>query len=164
MILMLTSRAYATDQNISHVNITGSIVGAACSINLGSPDQTVNIGNHPISEMLKLGRGPNHFFSIALLGCKLYENDTQQSEMTTMKLMFDGEEDAGHFKVLGSASGIAIMISDHHGNLAIPGKHLTQSKLSSDMQFNYRLNLIGNQDVIRSGNLHLTLRFRIDYN
>lgn len=163
-ISMLAKCAFASDESISQLHITGSIVGAACSISLGSPDQTINIGNHPVSEIIKVGRGPNHFFSIALLGCMLFENDTQQTEITTIKLMFDGEEDGGHFKVSGSANGIAMMISDHHGNLAFPGKHLNQSKLDSDMQFNYRLNLIGNKDTIRSGDLHLTLRFRIDYN
>lgn len=163
-ISMLAKGAFAAGESISQVHITGSIVGAACSISLGSPDQTINIGNHPVSEIIKVGRGPNHFFSIALLGCMLFENDTQQTEITTIKLMFDGEEDGGHFKVSGTANGIAMMISDHHGNLAFPGKHLNQSKLDSDMQFNYRLNLIGNKDTIRSGDLHLTLRFRIDYN
>ncbi|ORM69023.1 fimbrial protein [Pantoea rwandensis] len=158
------AEAMIAGQNTGHVNITGSIMGTPCTIDVGEPDQTLNIGNHAVSHIIKEGRGPEHIFSIQLYGCSFNEYETQSSTNNIFRIMFDGENDFGHFRNLGSANGIAIMISDPQGNIASPGRHLPHGRLEKDMKFDYTLNLISNQDIIQPGDLHLTIRFRIDYN
>ena len=94
------AEAMIAGQNTGHVNITGSIMGTPCTIEVGEPDQTLNIGNHAVSHIIKEGRGPEHIFSIQLYGCSLSEYETQSSTNNLFSIMFDGEEDYGHFRNL----------------------------------------------------------------
>lgn len=166
-IFSLTTHSTSTKANeseIGRINITGSIMNSPCTIELGTPDQTLNIGNHPVGYIIKESVGPRHDFSIHLADCSLQENEEQGGKNNTFRIMFEAEEDAGHFKNIGSATGVVVMIRDRDENIASPGKHLPDRRLENDMRFNYSLNLAGNQEIIKPGNVQLILRFRIDYN
>lgn len=160
----LITSATATENEVAHVMIDGSIVEAACAIGMGAPDQTLYMGNHPLSHIIRGKHLPRYTLSINLLACSLEQYSLNKPRSYIFRIMFEGEEDVGHFKNTGSARGIAVMISDHQGNIATPGKYLPAQKLDDNKIFNYTLSLISNQEILQPGDFQLTLRFRIDYN
>ncbi len=160
----LSSPIKANESEIGRVNITGSIVSPPCTIELDTPDQTLDIGNDSVSRIIRESEGPRHYFSIHLSGCTIEENDGRRGEINSFRTMFEAEEYVGHFKHLGSAKGVVFMIRDNDDNIASPGIHLPNQLPENDMHFKYSLNLAGNQEIIKPGNVQLILRFRIDYN
>ncbi|AIR85004.1 MULTISPECIES: fimbrial protein [Erwiniaceae] len=156
---------FANNEGFGRVNMTGSIVETPCAIEVGDRDQTLYMGNHPISKIIRDGQGPKKEFSIRLFGCVLTRLDPSKPDWKNFKVMFDGENDKGHFKTAGTASGVSVKISDLIGNVATPGVHLPDGDLIvENMHLKYTLNLVGNQEILQAGDHQLTIRFRIDYN
>ncbi|MBK0098545.1 type 1 fimbrial protein [Erwinia sp. S63] len=164
-VSLITKISFANTEGFGRVNMTGSIVETPCAIEVGDREQTLFMGNHPVSKIIREGQGPKKEFSIRLFGCTLTRLDPSKPDWKNFKVMFDGEEDKGHFKTSGMASGVALRISDHLGNVASPGVHLPERDLMADnMHLKYTLNLVGNQEILQAGDHQLTIRFRIDYN
>ncbi|WP_058968994.1 fimbrial protein [Type-D symbiont of Plautia stali] len=159
------TKTFANAEGFGRLNMTGSIVETPCAIDVGDRDQTLYMGNHPISKIIREGQGPKKEFSIRLYGCTLTSLDPSKSDWKKFKVMFDGENDKGHFKTSGTASGVSVRISDLIGNVATPGVHLPEGDLMvENMHLKYTLNLVGNQEILQAGDHQLTIRFRIDYN
>lgn len=161
---MLTP-AFAASDAFGRVNMKGAIVETPCAIDVGDRDQTLLMGTVPISQILRDGRGPEKAFTIRLFDCTLAAINPQRPGWKTFQVTFDGDADNGHFKTLGEANGIAMMIRDGQGNIATPGAALPAGNLTpGDMHLRYTLNLVGNKENLRAGDYRTTIRFRLDYN
>lgn len=107
-----------------NVRFTGTIVNAACAVNVGSMNQTVELGQYRTAKFTKAGDYSGSVpFSIKLEDC-----DTGVAEKASVS--FSGSVDSTDSTVLsvsnlgggvsGAASGVGIEISDSTGKIIKP--------------------------------------------
>ncbi|MEL5596581.1 fimbrial protein [Serratia ureilytica] len=163
-LAIITNAAIASGIN-GHINMKGAIVETPCAIDVGDQEQTLMIGNFPISQIIRDGQGVEKEFSIRLFDCVLTSLAPPQSGWKHFQVTFEGDADNGNFKTIGDANGVAIMIRDQQGNIAVPGAPLPKGEITpGNMQLRYTLNLVGNKENLRAGSYSSTIRFRMDYN
>lgn len=142
----------------------GAIIETACAIAAESQDQSIDMGNMSLSNIIRDGQGRAKNFSIELVNCLLEHNKEKTKNWSHFFVSFDGEADGDFFSVHGEGSGIAIEITDLNGNVALPGQPLSQGKIGSgDMTLNYQLRLVANRKVLKAGVFFSTIRFKMDY-
>jgi len=144
--------------------MVGEIIETACAIDTKSRDQTIEIGNLPISQIARDGQGEPHLFSIRLVNCELARQDTSLADWRHFQITFDGAADAGLFSIGGAAKGFALQLSDSHGNIATPGSPLPVGDISAkEMLLNYSLRVVSNHQLLQVGEYNSTVRFKMDY-
>lgn len=164
-ILCIFFSVYANDSSASAtIKMRGSIIETACSVDVGSRDQTIDMGILPLSTLHRDGQGPIRPFHIRLDNCVLARQDPAKPNWQYFRVTFDGSQSRGLFKIGGQASGIGLQIQREDGEIAIPGKGLPRQRLSvGERDLSYRLRLIANQDALMSGQYSSQLRFKLDY-
>jgi len=146
------------------VDIQGSIISAACTIDIDSRDQSIDMGTIPIGEITRNGRSVAKPFSIRLTNCVLRTADAGLSNGQYFKVTFDGRRDGELIGIDGEVKGIALQVSDDLGNVARPGIPLPSVMLTSNEKIlNYSLYLVPNYQDFRSGEYRTTVRFKMDY-
>lgn len=155
----------ASEQSRGRVNMHGSIIDTACSITMDDRYQTVQITTQPVAMVIQPAEKISVSFHINLESCSLHSDGPPPKQWSHFQVTFDGSSDDGKlFNVMGEAKGIALEISDHNGNIAIPGKALPAGMLSPGlMALNYQLHLKGNGQEIRPGDYYSIIRFKVDY-
>ncbi|WP_447883596.1 fimbrial protein [Serratia fonticola] len=146
------------------VSMEGAIVETPCAIEVGDRDQGLTLDTVPVSQIIRDGRGPEQSFAIRLVDCVLARVDPTQSDWQRFAVTFDGDSDQGFFGVSGEARGVALMIRNPQGAVAVPGTALPAGPLTpGEMRLNYTLSLVSNQDTLRAGDYRSAIRFRMDY-
>ena len=146
------------------VKMRGSIIETACAIDVGSQDQTVDMGSLPLSTLHRDGQGPIRPFYIRLINCVLARQDSSKPNWQYFRVTFDGSQSRGLFKIDGQASGVGLQIQREDGEIAIPGKGFSRQSLSiGKRDLSYRLRLVANNDALISGQYSSQLRFKLDY-
>jgi len=161
-LVAFSAQAGSAVQGWGRVNMQGSIIDAACAIAVESREQTIDMGVTPLAEIQRDGRGASKPFSIKLVNCVLErpgKEDWRQFQVT-----FDGDGEGEAFGVSGDASGVALQITDEHGNVALPGRPLPLRDISPGaMQLDYTLKLVANRHALKSGDYTSSIRFKLDY-
>nr|WP_314424079.1 fimbrial protein [uncultured Erwinia sp.] len=169
LILLLNmgavSQAGPTEnQGWGRVRMTGSIVDAACAIDINSTDQTIDMGPVPVSRVIKGSYGIRKKLSINLVNCILSKDKTEPGKWRYFTITFDGVNDDGLFSVEGDAKGIAIKIIDDNGNIARPGESLPSENIESgSMALNFSLQLVSNNQELHAGEFNSIIKFKMDY-
>ncbi|WP_414891526.1 fimbrial protein [Pseudomonas serboccidentalis] len=154
----------ALAQGVGRVDMRGSIVETACAIDTLSRDQTIDMATMPLSQIIRDGSGVGRPFSVRLVNCVLPRLGSGLAVWRQFQATFDGRADSGFFGVDGNARGVALMIADSYGSIAVPGAPLPLAELvSGDKVLNYSMRLVGNNQALRSGDYYSTIRFKIDY-
>lgn len=163
--LLLTGSAWCADaQGIGLISMNGAILETPCDIAVGDRDQSLIMDTVPLSQIVREGRGPEQDFAIRLVECVLIPKDAAQPNWQRFAVTFDGDSDGGYFGVTGRARGVALMIRDAQGVLATPGNPLPESAITSDeMQLNYTVALVANQEALRAGDYRSAVRFKLEY-
>ena len=160
----LSLSAKSVQQQQGTVNMQGSIIDRACTIATGDLQQSLNLGTLPLSALVHKGKGGEHRFSIHLTDCVLDSGEWRQDARKGFQITFDGPASNALFALEGTASGVALRIRDAAGNNAIPGKALPEQRFSTgDMQLNYTLTPVRNQQPLIAGDYFSTIRFTLDY-
>lgn len=142
----------------------GAIIESACVIDAGSRDQTIEMGNIPISQIAREGQGEKKPFTIRLIDCELTNIKGHHSGAQHFQVTFDGVTDREFFQVEGDAKGVSLQLTDTEGNIAIPGKPLPSGNVQpGDIILNYDMQLVGNKQTLKVGEYHSTIRFKLDY-
>lgn len=144
------------------VSMNGSIVNAACAIDTGSYEQTVDMGMLPVGTIRQQGQGPVRPFSIALIGCTTtpFVGDAWQ----TFSVTFDGPADGDWFTVSGEARGVALSLLDAQGQRIYPGKSTPkQAIVPGNSMLHYGLRLVSDASPLRPGEYQSALRFKLEY-
>jgi len=120
MVLLAVS-ASGVNAGVGSGQITfqGEILDSACSINPGSSDQTVSLGQVAKSQLETGGMAPPQSFQIELSGCSL----TGLTDKT-VTAKFTGAESAavpGALGIVGTAKGAGIMLVDGTGTAVTLG-------------------------------------------
>lgn len=147
------------------VKMSGSIIETACAIDVGSRDQTIDMGSLALTQIRRDGQGPVHHFVIRLVNCVLESPNLNKPSSQYFRVTFDGAHSRGMFHVQGQAKGVGLQIQRHEdGEIAVPGKGMSiQSLTSGSRDLVYQLRLVSNHDSLASGQYASVLRFKLDY-
>ncbi|MBC3379052.1 type 1 fimbrial protein [Serratia fonticola] len=146
------------------VSMEGAIVETPCAIAVGDRDQGLVMDTVPVSQIVRDGRGPEQDFSIRLVDCVLARVEPGRPDWQRFVVTFDGDSDQGYFGVSGAARGVALMIRNPQGTVAVPGRALPANGLiPGEMRLDYTLSLVSNQDTLQAGDYRSAIRFRMDY-
>ncbi|MGO3397576.1 MAG: fimbrial protein [Serratia proteamaculans] len=163
-IMLHSPPSLSANQGRGEVAMNGRIIDSACAIDTESIDQTIKMATLPVSQIMRDGQSNRQKFSIKLINCVLEKLKPGLNNWRYFEVTFDGREDGGNFGIDGSASGIALQISDEGGNVATPGLPMNKKEIhAGEMTFNYGLRLVGNRRVLKAGEYSSTVRFKIDY-
>lgn len=142
----------------------GAVIETACAIDTDSRDQTIDISVMPLTKIIRDGQGLTLPFTIRLVNCVLNRVDDNLTQWQRFQVTFDGRVDNGLFGVDGQAEGIALQLTDRHGNIIMPGNPTPlPDVVVSDRELNYFLRLVSNQQTLRSGEYTSTIRFKMYY-
>lgn len=98
---------FAANQGEGAVLIQGAVLYTPCAIDLGSRDQTIDMGDTPVSEIATKGYGPTRAFTVRLINCLMLPtpgNGRYDSEY--YQITFEPMTGADRFSVRGDAQGI----------------------------------------------------------
>ncbi|HHQ6587621.1 MAG: fimbrial protein [Enterobacterales bacterium] len=151
-------------QSVGQVNMQGEIMDSACTISMGSHDQTITIDTTLLAGVIDSGQGSSKTFSIALVNCVLVHNEINPLGEKRFHITFDGKPDGEHFSLWGEGAGVALQLNDKFGNTARPGQPLPlRSVHSESKRLDYDFRLIANNQTVRSGSYFSAVRFKLDY-
>ncbi|HDT6566276.1 TPA: type 1 fimbrial protein [Enterobacter cloacae] len=156
---------FAANQGEGAVLIQGAVLYTPCAIDLDSRDQTIDMGDTPVSEIATKGYGPTRAFTVRLINCLMLPtpgNSKYDSEY--YQITFEPMIGTERFSVHGDAQGIELAIRDIDGNIAAPGVAFPARKVTAgSMNLNYSLQLVSNGQPLKAGDYQSLIRFRMDY-
>lgn len=164
LTLSLPVWASAPSQGHGRISVAGSIIDSACAIATDSREQSVDIGDVPFEQLIRDGYGPAHPFTIHLINCVLTRPDPTRPNWETFAITFEGLREKRYFGVTGSASGIALKITDADGNVVTPGRAMNRRHIQpKDMRLNYYITPVASGHVLKPGDYSSSIQFRLDY-
>lgn len=158
--------AYARVQGMGVVSIDGKILESPCSIDTGSRDQTIEMGDASVGAVVREGHGPSKPFSILLRNCRLHQNgDIHNPVWGGVRVVFDGDSEQGLYRIEGGAKGVGLQLFDSNGNIYRLGEPALMIPIVDDaIRLNYTLRLTGNNKPVKAGEYRaVSLKFRMDY-
>ncbi|WP_049292242.1 fimbrial protein [Franconibacter helveticus] len=149
------------------VNFTGEILDAACTVDVGSQNQTVALGKYNKSEFAAAGDVTAATkFNIILKSCP--------ASVTSATVRFDGTPDASDSKLLaidssvtGAATGVAInLMSANKAQLPLHGSNGYSYTLSStaDNTLDFYAQYISTATTVKAGPANSVANFSVIYN
>lgn len=146
------------------VKMSGTIIETACAIDVGSRDQTIDMGSLALTDIRRDGQGPVRHFVIRLASCVLERQNPSKPNWQYFRVTFDGTHKRGLFGVNGQAKGIGLQIQHDDGEIAVPGQGMSAGTLTSGTRdLTYQLRLVADQTPLVSGQYYSQLRFKLDY-
>ncbi|MEZ2896478.1 fimbrial protein [Providencia rettgeri] len=160
--MLLLGASCSQAKQVYRVTMLGSIVDTACAIDVGSYEQSIDMGILPLSSLKNQGYGKDKSFNINLIGCRVLSHDGKPWE--AFEISFEGAAQNNWFMVFGSAEGVAISLLDSDGLLIYPGKKLiNQNFLSGNQSLHYKLRLVSDGKPLRAGTYQSSIKFKINY-
>ncbi|CAI0972294.1 fimbrial protein [Serratia fonticola] len=146
------------------LKMQGSIIETACAIEVGSRDQTIDMGSLSISQLLRDGQGADRPFTIRLVNCALEKQNDHRSDWQYFRITFDGPHERGLFNVSGQIKGVGLEIRNQNNELSVPGSAMLPQQLTpGSRDLIYRLRLVANQQPLSAGQYNSQLAFKLDY-
>lgn len=162
-LCLLAGPAYCAEPILkAQVHMAGSIVDAACAIQVGNENQTVFLQPTAINGLVS-GEVPiQQPLNIYITRCIGSSAEIARSPHA-FKITFEGDGQT-QFNVQGAAKGIAIQIKDGQGKLISPGMPVEDRTLSADnMALNYSIALVGTGQSLEAGDFHATIKLNIQH-
>lgn len=158
-------------QGSGRVTLVGEILDSACALDVNSAYQVIDMDLLSMGSLIRHNVGELRAFSLRLIKCSLTRPDpgrpgTNLPDWQHVRVTFDGVTDSGgrYFAALGTASGLALRITDWRGQESIPGVPMPIISLSgNDQELRYSLQLVGNGRSMVVGSHRTALRFRLEY-
>jgi type 1 fimbria pilin len=144
------------------VTFKGTIVEAPCSIDPGSLDQTVKLGDISANQLADGGKSTPQDILVKLTGC-----DVKTAENVTTT--FNGAESSaqpGLLAILGTASGASISINDTDGKLLPLGEKSRPQKIvggQATLRFSAHLQGDGASAAVTPGEFNSVADFTLAY-
>lgn len=154
----------AQDQGHGRVTMSGQIIASACTIAAEDVNQSIYLGELPLRTLIADGEGPVKTFNLHLINCVL-SNESEKKQWRDVLVTFDGVTDESLlFATQGEAQGVGIRIMDSHQRMAEAGKPMDAAELEPETTtLNYQLQLVRNNQTLRSGEFSSTIKFMVYY-
>ncbi|WP_447887507.1 fimbrial protein [Serratia fonticola] len=161
LVLMAGAISFFAEGNLK---MQGSIIETACAIDVGSRDQTIDMGSLSISHLLRDGQGAARPFTIRLVNCALEQQNDHRPDWQYFRITFDGPHERGLFNVTGQAKGVGLEIRNQNNELSVPGSAMLPQQLTPGTRdLIYQLRLVANQQPVVVGQYNSQLAFKLDY-
>jgi type 1 fimbria pilin len=145
------------------VSMEGVIYSTPCDIDIGDDYQTIAMPGETREHIKRAGIGEPKPFSIYLTNCSLSSSEGADP-MRYMKIIFDGDEEMGSFKINGSASGLVLELRDGAGQIIHPGIGMDYQKtVIDDYRLDYKLRLKTTLRNLMVGDYNAIIRYRVEY-
>lgn len=156
---------FAANQGEGAVLIQGAVLYTPCAIDLDSRDQTIDMGDTPVSEIATKGYGPTRSFTVRLINCLMLPTPGDSKyDSEFYQITFEPMTGAERFSVRGDAKGIELTIRDTDGNIAAPGVAFPAREVrTGSMNLKYSLQLVSNGQPLKAGEYQSLIRFKMDY-
>ena len=163
IIVFMPSLAFPYDIIQKKIHVTGSVIDTACSVDMDSIDQSVNLGTLPLSTVIDQAHQPDKKFSVRLDNCSLARHDGG-NDFKGFSINFMGTGDDGMFLLSGKARGVALEIKDYNGQIIHPGIAVNTHKLENgNITMDYYINIISNGEKLNPGDYSGNIEYRLDY-
>lgn len=162
LLLETSFSSYCSAESL--ITMNGSIIETACSIDINSKDQTIEMGSLSISQITQDGQSNARTFSIKLINCVLERPESKKPNWQYFTITFDGVHNGSLFTTNGQAEGIGIEISSTSGEVVYPGKAMSSQELTDGTRnLNYKLRIKRNNKSLKSGNYFGLIKYKLDY-
>lgn len=156
------SSAQAID--LGKVTLQGSIIESACSIDLNSRNQTVNVNVISIGELNRSDHGFSIPFIIRLVDCTLNRVSPGADNWNYFEVTFDGLHRGYVFLTHGTATGLGFRLYDSQSQIVKPGIPSSPLALSSgDANLRYHIVVVTDNSGLNVGYFSSTIKYKIDY-
>jgi type 1 fimbria pilin len=162
MTLGTISMANAANQGGGTVTFKGSIIDAPCSIDPGSLDQTVKLGDIASAQLKNGGKSAPQDILIKLTGCDV---QTAKDVSTTFKGT-ESSAQPGLLAMQGTASGASISINDTDGKTLPLGKKSKPQEIEdgqATLRFSAHLQGDGASAAVTPGEFNSVADFTLAY-
>lgn len=162
MTLSTISMAHAANQGAGTVTFKGSIIDAPCSIDPGTIDQTIKLGDIASGQLKNGGKSTPQDILIKLIGCDV----TTAKNVTTTFTGNESEAVPGLLAMKGSARGASIAINDLDGKLlplSTASKSLKIEDGQATLRFSAHLQGDGASAAITPGEFNSVADFTLAY-
>lgn len=160
-----TGQSFSKDFGHGIVHLNGQIIESACSIATDDVYQVIDLGETPISYLMRNELGKAKDFSIHLVNCVL--DKESGGVWDNVSITFSGVQDNGRddtFSVQGNAKGVGLRIYDLSSNVAKINQPMEGVELSPEQTtLNYKLRLVKNKNPMAVGNYTAFIRFMVQY-
>lgn len=162
-VFLLSQLSHASfDIQSGKVGMNGEILESACTIDLNSLYQTVDMGNIPIVSVIKEQDVNSVEFEIRLIDCR-WGSDTK-SNLTSLDISFTGKSEDNHFWVEGDATGVYLGLESISGKMIFPGEIFQlENDFSHQNRSKYKLKLISSGQIPTPGSFDTLIQFNIRY-
>ena len=158
-------------QGNGRVTLVGEILDSACALDASSAYQVIDMDLLSMGSLIRHNVGELRAFSLRLIKCSLTRPDpgrpgSNLPDWQHVRVTFDGVTDSGgrYFAALGTASGLALRITDWQGRESRPGVSMSLLPLNgNDQELRYALQLVGTGRPMVVGSHRTSLRFRLEY-
>ncbi|MNJ39072.1 PAP fimbrial minor pilin protein precursor [compost metagenome] len=167
-VCLISGNAIATEPaqkelQKGRVYLAGSIVDAACAIQVGNENQAVILQPTAINNLVNGDVPIQQPLNINITRCVTPGAGATSRSLRPFKVTFEGEG-KNRFEVQGTAKGLAIQIKDGQGKLISPGVAVEDSSLSANnMTLNYSIALVGTGRSLEAGDFHATIKLNIQH-
>lgn len=145
------------------VSMNGAIISSACDIDTGDGYQSITMPSETRTHIKRTGEGEPQDFSIQLTNCSL-DSLEEPAAWQYINIIFEGDEDAGMFRVQGDAGGVALELLESDGTIIHPGKAVSwqQSSVTGN-RLDYQIRLKNTLRDLVVGDYNAIIRYRIEY-
>lgn len=165
--LLLTSSLLSfvhaqVDFQKGRVNMNGEILESACTIDLDSLNQTIDITDLPISSIRNHSENISKEFVIRLIDCR-WGSETQNN-LKNISISFTGQSEGEYFKVDGDARGVFLALESSLGTRIIPNETVNfYNSFSRENVEKYRFKLLADGMPLKTGFFKTIIHFNIRY-
>lgn len=156
------SMANAANQGSGTITFKGSIIDAPCSIEPGSLDQTVKLGDIASAQLKNGGKSTPQDILIKLVGCDI----STAKSVTATFTGTESEAAPGLLAMKGTARGASIAINDLDGKLLPLAKASKSQKVEdgqATLRFSAHLQGDGASSAIVPGEFNSVADFTLAY-
>lgn len=163
LLILYVPFLYAqSDIQKGRVNMQGEILESACTIDVNSLDQTIDMGNIPASSIRNNNENNTKEFEIKLIDCR-WGTETQNN-LQSIDISFTGLSENNYFLLDGEAQGIYLELISSTGNKILPGKTIAfEHDFSREALAKYRFKLLADGQPLKPGSFHAIVHFNISY-
>lgn len=162
-VMFTTSSAFAVEGESSTVNFTGNIVDTSCSLNTGSKNQTVSLGDVSTKAFSGTGTSSQEKPFLIVL------DDCNAAGLGTVDVTFNGNTVSGKADTLSTSdivtTNVGIQVLQSGTPLAMDGSAASTAQALNDNtnELAFTARYIAISDDVQAGQANATANFTLNY-
>lgn len=144
------------------LNMYGEILESACTIDINSLDQTIDMGSITLDSIKNINEESSKEFEIKLISCR-WGNETE-SNLTSIDISFTGLYENDSFLIEGDAKGIRLGLESSSGKKIHPNQVIVfEHEFSKEVLSKYHFKLLPDGGPLIPGSFNSIVYFNISY-